>query len=72
MIIDSSKGLIIDKLKQADILESELPNDCGKIIEIENQKVGVYKDKNGKLFAINPICTHLGCLLTWNQIVGEK
>lgn len=68
MIIDSSKGLIIDKLKQADILESELPNDCGKIIEIENQKVGVYKDKNGKLFAINPICTHLGCLLIWNQI----
>ena len=68
MIIDSSKGLIINKLKQTDILESELPNDCGKIIEIENQKVGVYKDKNGRLLAINPICTHLGCLLTWNQI----
>ena len=23
---------------------------------------------NGKIYAINPICTHLGCLLSWNDI----
>lgn len=68
MIIDSSKGLFINKIKEAEILENELPNDCGKIIEIENHKVGIYKNENGKVFAVNPICTHLGCLLTWNQI----
>ena len=28
----------------------------------------VYRDKKGKIYAVNPTCTHLGCLLTWNNI----
>ena len=29
---------------------------------------GIYKDKDGKIYAVNPTCTHLGCLLTWNNV----
>ena len=35
--------------------------------KIKDKKVGIYKDKN-KIYAINPICTHLGCLLSWNDL----
>ena len=31
-------------------------------------KVGIYKDKEGNLFAIKPVCTHLGCELSWNNL----
>ena len=38
------------------------------IIEINNEKIGIYKNDNGKLYAVKPICTHLGCLLSWNDV----
>lgn len=45
-----------------------IKNDNGGIIKIEGNTVGIYKDKEGNIFAINPTCTHLGCLLTWNNL----
>ena len=30
--------------------------------------MGIYKTEKGEVFAVNPKCTHLGCLLMWNQI----
>ena len=68
MLIDSSKGLLIDKIKEVDILNYDLKCDTGKIIEIDGQKIGVYKSAEGQIYPIKPICTHLGCLLNWNQI----
>lgn len=68
MIVQSSNSLIFDKLKKSNVDFSEISNDSGGIVEINNKKVGIYKDKNGKIYAVNPICTHLGCLLSWNDI----
>ena len=28
----------------------------------------MYKDKEGKVYAVKPICTHLGCELYFNNI----
>ena len=46
----------------------KIKNDNGCILKIDGTIVGIYKDKNGKIYAVNPKCTHLGCLLTWNNI----
>ncbi|MFZ5955654.1 MAG: FAD-dependent oxidoreductase [Nanoarchaeota archaeon] len=46
---------------------SNIQKDEGKIIEINKKKLGVYKDKKGKILAVNPYCTHLGCLVHWNN-----
>ena len=43
-----------------------LPNEHGGIVEYENQKVGVYKDKNGDLHMVSTRCPHLGCQVEWN------
>ena len=68
MIVESSNSLLFNKLKRPNMDFSEIKNDSGSIIEINGEKVGIYKDKNGKIFAVKPICTHLGCLLSWNDI----
>ena len=45
-----------------------IENDTGHVLEYKGQKVGFYKDKNGKIYTVKPICTHLGCLLSWNNL----
>ena len=45
-----------------------IKTNSGAIIELDGKKVGIYRDKENQIHAINPICTHLGCLLTWNDI----
>ena len=68
MAVDTTFSLIIDKLKIKDFDFSSIPVDSGKVIDIDGKKVGVYKDKNSNLQFVNPICTHLGCLLSWNDV----
>lgn len=46
----------------------DVNTDEGKIIEIDGKKIGIYKNNEGKIFAIKPVCTHLGCELSWNNI----
>ena len=38
----------------------------GKVVEYENQKIAIYKDEQGKLYAVKPICTHMKCEVGWN------
>lgn len=68
MIKQSFKSLVIDKFSTTDEVIDNIPNDEGKIVMFGNKKVGIYKDKNGNVYAVNPVCTHLGCELTWNNL----
>jgi glycine/D-amino acid oxidase-like deaminating enzyme/nitrite reductase/ring-hydroxylating ferredoxin subunit len=44
-----------------------LENDQGKIVEIDGDRYGAYRDKNGELHIVDITCTHLGCELKWNS-----
>ena len=46
----------------------EIKTDSGHVLKYNGQTIGIYKDNDGKIFAVNPICTHLGCLLSWNNL----
>jgi Rieske Fe-S protein len=39
----------------------------GKILDINGEKVAAYRGEDGKTTKLSPICTHLGCLVVWNQ-----
>lgn len=41
----------------------------GKVIKYDGNTVAAYRDENGKLYMVNPTCTHLGCIVGWN---GEE
>lgn len=68
MVKEVGNSLVINRLRKNDEYLSNVKKDEGKIIEIDNEKVGVYKDKEGNIYAIKPYCTHLGCELSWNNL----
>jgi 3-phenylpropionate/trans-cinnamate dioxygenase ferredoxin reductase subunit len=39
----------------------------GALVEVDGRKVGVFKDPNGAVHAVNPRCTHMGCTVDWND-----
>ncbi len=57
-----------DSMHVSGNLFAVLENDTGHVLEYKGQKIGVYKDTNGRIFTVKPICTHLGCLLSWNNL----
>lgn len=67
MIKEASESIVFKKFK---ISKSELEDvkvGEGKIIELKNTKVGVYKKTEDEIFMVKPICTHLGCELYFNN-----
>ena len=46
---------------------AELATDEGRIVKFKDEKLAVYKDKNGVVHAMSPICTHVGCEVKWNN-----
>lgn len=68
VLVQSTTSLLVNKLKKANMNFEKIENNSGGIIEVNNSKVGIYKDDEGKIYAVKPICTHLGCLLSWNDV----
>jgi glycine/D-amino acid oxidase-like deaminating enzyme/nitrite reductase/ring-hydroxylating ferredoxin subunit len=54
--------LSINTMKIADIGCDE-----GGIVNYKGKILGVYRNPEGKYFAVSPSCTHLGCTLIWNN-----
>ena len=44
----------------------ELQRGEGKIIELRGERVAGYRDDDGRITTLSPICTHLGCQVEWN------
>jgi glycine/D-amino acid oxidase-like deaminating enzyme/nitrite reductase/ring-hydroxylating ferredoxin subunit len=68
MVKQTTNSLIIENLKIPKETLNSINKGEGKIVKIENTKIGIYRDKNGKYYALKPNCTHLGCELTWNNL----
>ncbi|MGD9727527.1 MAG: FAD-dependent oxidoreductase [Nitrospiraceae bacterium] len=45
----------------------EIANDSGAVIRRGLKKVAVYRDNSGMLHERSAVCTHLGCIVAWNQ-----
>lgn len=65
--VDVAKHLVKGKLQTNENRIDALQNNEACVIEKEGQKIGVYKDDDGKLHAVDTTCTHLGCEVNWNN-----
>ncbi|AQW26070.1 FAD-dependent oxidoreductase [Clostridium perfringens] len=65
-LIETAKNFIAQKVYIPSSEIEHIKNGHGGIIEYNGDKVGVYKDKEGKEFFVSTKCTHLGCQLSWN------
>lgn len=64
---NTTKGLVIDKLKIPKKTIDSVKKGRGEIVEYDGLKIGIYKDEEGKTYAVFANCSHLGCELKWNQ-----
>ena len=66
-IVDYFEAMEHEKTKYTKNTIKDIKENSGGIIEIDGEKVGVYKNEEGKNYLIKPVCTHLGCMLEWND-----
>jgi len=45
---------------------AELAPGEGKLVELDGEKLAVYKSEAGAVHALNPVCTHAKCIVSWN------
>ncbi len=60
------RGLTAGFLAPPRIALDKLPKGHGGIVEADSKKMGVYKEDNETIHAVQVQCTHLGCQLEWN------
>ena len=59
--------MIKDRLARAEANSvRELKPGAGMIIGRRGKKVAAFRDLNGNIHRLSPVCTHLGCLVRWN------
>lgn len=62
------KSFVTNRIKIPEKDLSVIKKDNGGILKVDGKPIGMYRDVKGKIFAVDPTCTHLGCLLTWNNV----
>jgi len=64
--VDVAKQFISGKLEK---LPEDIEVEVGqaKVLEVDGQRIGAFRDENGTLHTIDTTCTHLGCELRWNE-----
>jgi Rieske Fe-S protein len=68
--IDYPKHMLADRLRGsagsgAAALASIAPGE-GQVVAFGKERLAVYRNGNGQLSALSPVCTHLGCQVHWN------
>lgn len=38
----------------------------GKVLEVQGEKLAVFRDEDDQVTVLSPTCTHLGCTVAWN------
>ena len=65
-ISETAKNFIAQKISIPSSTIEHIKNGHGGIVEYNGEKVGVYKNNEGKEFIVSTKCSHLGCQLHWN------
>lgn len=63
------KQLVKDYLtgRQEEKLSELSPGDSA-VIESEGESFAAWRSPQGELFAVSPVCTHMGCKVHWNSV----
>jgi glycine/D-amino acid oxidase-like deaminating enzyme/nitrite reductase/ring-hydroxylating ferredoxin subunit len=67
--LTTMKSLVRDYVshRQEQRLATLDPGDSA-IVEAEGESFAAYRAPDGELFAVSPVCTHLGCKVHWNSV----
>ncbi|EAZ88972.1 FAD-dependent oxidoreductase [Crocosphaera chwakensis] len=56
-----------DRLKGRQDSLSEINPGDGKVVDVDGEQVAVYRDEKNTFHAVSAVCSHLGCVVNWND-----
>ncbi|QEV16470.1 FAD-dependent oxidoreductase [Streptomyces alboniger] len=62
-----AKHFVGDRLRTHVDSVDEIPAGSGAVVRIEGRRCAVHRDESGALHAVSARCTHLGCLVAFNE-----
>jgi glycine/D-amino acid oxidase-like deaminating enzyme/nitrite reductase/ring-hydroxylating ferredoxin subunit len=66
--VDVAKHFVADRFSmQKEESVRDLPEGEGCVVEIDSEKVAVCKVEDGVTRAVSATCTHMGCIVNWNN-----
>ena len=57
-------------MRFAEPLASLAPGE-GRIVDLDGRKVAAYRDESGEVLALDPICTHIRCVVKFDPDARE-
>lgn len=65
---EANKSIVLSKIKIPKATLDDIKLGEGRIVNMDDTKVGVYKAEDGEIYTVKPVCTHLGCELHFNNV----
>src|SRR5687768_16184564 len=63
------KSLVKDYVTERESIPlSQLRPGKAAMVKFENESLAAYRDPDGTLFAVSPVCTHMKCKVHWNGV----
>jgi Rieske Fe-S protein len=60
--------MVRDRLRTAEETDlAQLQPGEGKIVRLGEEKVAAFRDMDGNVKKLSPVCPHLGCIVHWNS-----
>jgi glycine/D-amino acid oxidase-like deaminating enzyme/nitrite reductase/ring-hydroxylating ferredoxin subunit len=56
-----------DRLKGLTNSVADVKSNEGKVITLKGEKIAAYRDETGNLHAVSAVCSHLACIVGWNN-----
>lgn len=64
---DYPRYFVADRLRKASGGSESVKPGEGKVLTIGGKRVAVHRRDDGELVKVSAVCTHMGCLVRWNQ-----
>jgi glycine/D-amino acid oxidase-like deaminating enzyme/nitrite reductase/ring-hydroxylating ferredoxin subunit len=66
--VDYPLHFVGDRVKPVQTKElEEVPRGEGRIVNLDGRKVAAFRDQDGKVTLLSPVCTHMACTVQWNR-----
>jgi Rieske Fe-S protein len=65
--VNVAKQLVGGKLRGRDTDVESLEAGDGAVVDLDGQRVAAYRDESGGLRTVSATCTHMGCVVEWNE-----
>jgi Rieske Fe-S protein len=67
---DVAARFVLDRLRAPAGSSVETRPGEGRVVEVDGQRLAVFRPERGHASAVSAVCTHLGCVVSWNA--GEQ